>query len=150
MGIGSDRRLWLGLGGALIALVVTVVTQSVLVQANYTAIAAESYAIVVGFAVAMPALQSVARPVVTASLTSRAQLAVMTALGSLVVGFVVVASLFSIGISSSITVAGGAAGAYLGGTAVRSFLVSDPEDGDGNTTNDESTEPESPSELDPE
>lgn len=150
MGIGTDRRLWLGLGGALLALAVTVLIQSVLVQANYTAIVAESYAIVVGFAVAMPALQSIARPVVDASVTARAGLAVATALGSLVVGFAVVASLFSINIASSVTVAGGAAGAYVGGTAVHSYLVSDAEDGDGDSTNDGTSDPDSPSELDPE
>lgn len=128
MGFVSSRRFWLGLGGALVALAVTVLVQSLLLAANYTASAAEAYGIVVGFAVAMPLLQSVARPVVGASATVRLRLAAATAIGSLLAGFVVVSTLRSLDISGSVTVASGAAGAYVGGTAVRSFLVTEEEE----------------------
>lgn len=125
---GTNRRLRLGVAGVLLALVITVIVQVVLLRANTTATAAEAYGIAVGFGLAMPLLQAASRSESPDSRATGRRASPLIALGSLAVAVVAVSVLLSQQVSGNLTVAGGAAGAYIGGMLVRAWLVRDEKD----------------------
>ncbi|WP_049981450.1 hypothetical protein [Halolamina rubra] len=119
----AKRRLGLFGGGVLLTASVTAVAQ--LLLGGRGVVGAEPYAVVVGLGVGMPLLLAGAYPALARveRLRTRALLTLAEAAIGTAVGVGAVALLLTVEMGTMLTVGGGAAATYLGGTAARALVL---------------------------